>query len=1020
MAFYGYKNKYYLNMSHSINKENPRAGQHFHTLEITLYIQEKNTAEPSENQNESDHFFLYDEMEKGIFRFFEDYEGAFFNELPEFSNVSATIEHIGDMFYTALRRKLIKEGFILKKLEISETPSRVYAVSKFLKRGHTDSDADYTDKRLKHFILASMPYVKQRQDEAGITEEVWQKTEKKTDQNNEEQLIETKEDGSEEKDAETTSINPKKGFIHTLLTTILAVVLFLGAAGAFGYYLYVRGDFPFGQDAYLVMGKAEYLFEQLCMGRVAPMYMESWYNGYQFFVTTPPVSYYLFVGFRFLTGDIITAYYALIAFSMFVGAIGWLILGKHWKNLFSGILAGMFWLFLPSVLNNFVFYGNPMLLLLTALIPYVMLAMNKCCERGKKRDYFFIGILFLPAILTDTFHAFILYIAICIYGLFYGKETGKIIHAIRAALAGGFGILLTGPWLFIAIRNGIFNSTRLLESGFSISVILALVLVCGVLLGGKKSRTAFWLGLLFWGLSACGKISVAQNVPGGLYLLNSFYAVISSCFLLLAMIQWKNSKKIICILFFAAMLFGGVWQSRDWFLQKSKVSYQDYVAQMEENGLKEAVDFTDDKMLFLELDSDNAFLSYYVSSVGKGISSSYQLKSQDAVIEKNILQMENALYIGYYPYVFDRALEGGNDTVVIGTKELSLEKDGKREKLVDNARILGYNLIKESDEYLVFHRSLYDEQIQVEDRELNSEVKEYADIGIVTNYKGLAIGNSASEISMLFPTFLVGNSANIEDYPLEELKRYKKLLLAGFTYYDRESAEKLIREVADSGVLVYIDMSQAPVDPLNNRSVFFDVSGQVISFRERFQSLVYKGKLKNADSFLVGSEKWDTVYLDNLDVIEGYSWNGGKRLAFCGKKGKINFLSMNLIYHGVETRDEEVLSIIYDFIGEVEGVLPEREIVPINILFDGRNIHVESPRDNVNTTWAFQSSFSNNRKIRNENNYLIVDSGKSTVSFAYGQTWYSAILTLVILSVSFALWQFLRALEREILEKKTT
>ena len=39
MAFCGYKYKYRFNMSHSIQTEDLRGGEHFHTLEITLYIQ---------------------------------------------------------------------------------------------------------------------------------------------------------------------------------------------------------------------------------------------------------------------------------------------------------------------------------------------------------------------------------------------------------------------------------------------------------------------------------------------------------------------------------------------------------------------------------------------------------------------------------------------------------------------------------------------------------------------------------------------------------------------------------------------------------------------------------------------------------------------------------------------------------------------------------------------------------------------------------------------------------------------
>lgn len=1012
MSFCGYKYKYYLNMSHSINKENPRAGLHYHTLEITLYIQEQGSI--------GENFLLYEDLEREVERYFAEYEGVFFNELPAFAHISATIEHIGDMFFTALKRKLKAEGYSLMKLEISETPSRVYAVSDFLKKGYVDDEADSTDKRLKRFIRASLPYVKRKQEAANIKEEVQQA--KGIPQATQEEQIKTAGTTEESEAEEKVVPEEKKKTIFLVGEIVLSVFLFLGAAAGFCFYLMQRGDFPFGQDAYMVLGKTEYLYNQLCMGRLAPMYMENWYNGYQFFVTSPPAAYYLMALFRHITGDITYAYYCFIGMTLFMGAIGWMLLGKRWRNLLNGVLTGLIWIFMPSILETYVFYGSPLFVLFMAIVPYTLLALERGCEYGRSRDYILIGFLFLLLVFTDTFYAFLLLIALGVYGLFYGHRIHKMLNAIKAILAGGIGILAAGPWLFVAVHNGALSAAKLLSESFTISLFMLIIAIAGLLLGNKRSRIAFWCGLFFWGLSACGKLPFAENIPLGLYVVNSFYGITATCFFLLAMIQWKKSKLIVRIGFFVLLFAGGIWQSKDWVLNKSDTSYESCYQEIQKNGLQKAVDMTDNRMLYLELATKNSFLPFYVSSQGKGISSTYQLEKQNAKIEENLLQMENALYNGYYAYVFDRAFEGGNDTIVIGKNELYLEKNNKMQKLLDNAEKMEYNLEIENEDFLIFHRydmtisdaAEGDTEAARKDETASGSKQAY---GVVTDYKGIAIGKSSVEIAMLFPAFEEGVSDNIEDYTVEELSQYEKVLLTGFTYNLRERAEAMLEELADSGVQVYIDMSQAPIDRISSRRELLDVSGQVITFEEKFHSLIYKGKIKNASNFLSENSTWDTVYLDNLDEVEGYSWIGGKRLAFCGTKGKIHFLSMNLIYHGVETGDEEILSIIYDFIGEEKDILPERTLVPIEIEYDGSNVIVESTQSDVNTTWAYQATFASQQEMRNENNYLVVDEGRTIVQFAYGQTWYGAVLTSIILVVLLTAWHFLHVLELEIIHK---
>jgi 6-pyruvoyl-tetrahydropterin synthase len=56
------------------------------------------------------------------------YEKQFLNELPEFHQ-NADIETIGEVFFAGLTKLLREQGMTLQRLEIGETPLRVYAIS---------------------------------------------------------------------------------------------------------------------------------------------------------------------------------------------------------------------------------------------------------------------------------------------------------------------------------------------------------------------------------------------------------------------------------------------------------------------------------------------------------------------------------------------------------------------------------------------------------------------------------------------------------------------------------------------------------------------------------------------------------------------------------------------------------------------------------------------------------------------------------------------------------------------------
>lgn len=112
-----YKYTFKLHISHnpiSLSKQSA----HFHTIKMILYL-----------QNPSDKFGKYDVIEKIIQNYLGTYEGVYLNETASFQNLDPTIENIGKVFYSHLKSIVYGNDFELLKLEISETPTRIFSIS---------------------------------------------------------------------------------------------------------------------------------------------------------------------------------------------------------------------------------------------------------------------------------------------------------------------------------------------------------------------------------------------------------------------------------------------------------------------------------------------------------------------------------------------------------------------------------------------------------------------------------------------------------------------------------------------------------------------------------------------------------------------------------------------------------------------------------------------------------------------------------------------------------------------------
>ena len=329
--------------------------------------------------------------------------------------------------------------------------------------------------------------------------------------------------------------------------------------------------------------------------------------------------------------------------------------------------------------------------------------------------------------------------------------------------------------------------------------------------------------------------------------------------------------------------------------------------------------------------------------------------------------LEDAVSGGAYLYLFDRCLEMGDDTVLIPRK--LMEKEGEDFEYLDYcAAKRGYALVEENPEYLLYH---YDTGM--------------ADYGTVSTYRGIGIGTNSSEIQLHYPVMEEGNSDCLTDYTFDDLKDYEMIYLDHFTYDDKETAEQLVKDLADAGVRIVMNADGIPINGMTKVQEFLGVNCSRVLFENGYPFLFVGDSRYDLDFFADGHEDWETVFVNNLDQVEGYFFDNGLQESFLGKvyNDNITIIGLNMIYHYMLTGDPNAQEILDRIIRLDTEELPERELVPITVTYGPRTITIETDRDGVNTNLAFHDMFESAQPIKNVNHMLEVGKGKTVITMHY-------------------------------------
>lgn len=987
MKFQGYKYKFKINISHSVLINNRRGNVHSHTFEISLFIKIINND-----------FALYDDVEKIVQEFLNIYNKKELNLINPFDKIEPTIENIGDFLYTRLKRILRNNNMTLVKLEINETPARVYVVNydenDIKKPGHQEEFKNYK-KRMTKIIINNIlnTTAKQLTDNLEnssdtIAQGTWIQEDEK-----EEKVTKKKTIKIEESKKAPNAIGHNDRMIksdYIFLNIVGAILVLLIGTMVLLFCITKTGGYPWGADTYGHIFKGDLLYKSIKEGNIYPLFTQFWYNGVQPFRYWGPLSYYILAACEFISGgNPINGYVIFVGYSFFIGGLGWLLWGIRQRRILLSLVFGILWFFLPENIRVLFVAGNIPRVVIAVLIPYLFYFLWKFVKDDDRSSIIPMAMFVCAIIMCHLMIGAMIGIASFIFLFLYSIMNKKIERSIYVIITMLLSFMICGMWIYPALKGGLVSMDsgatssqmiELLATPFTISLNPFLRLfsivdreyfyyglsifgisILGLFASNKKSMPGFITSIIIFLGTTTTFVPMLEKMPFSQLLWMVRFTPIAYALFIMSLLNWMKCRRCFMIIMVALI-------AADSSLSFNLSLYPQIKSNEVDNILSSAKNITKQRIALLDNSTFGAYPSFYICSEDKKISYSYGWAWQGAATAQNIVLLNTALEKGFYNYMFDRSLEMGCDTAVVA--KTPMKKDKRDFNIINSAAKLSqYTLYKETSEGYVFHR------------------KTPENFGVVTRYSGLCIGRSAADITLQYPSFEIGSSWNIEDYKINELSKYKVIYLSDFRYNNRAKAENMISKLSSMGIKVVIDMNRIPEDEITNRMVFLGVTAQPIIFNTRMPNMFFEGKKYESVNFKEEYKKWNTVYLDNVPQVTGFSWVNGRKTPFLGNgKGKnknIIFLGFNLMFHSMENDDKNVIGIIDTVMETKSSILPKRTLIPINLQYGQNSITINSPKNNVNTTVAFLDAYKSNSPIYAKQNLLNVNKGETKIKVTY-------------------------------------
>ncbi len=775
-----------------------------------------------------------------------------------------------------------------------------------------------------------------------------------------------------------------------------------------------------GSDSMYHVYRGSWILSEVSSGNTWPLFNQLWYNGVELLRYWPPVAAYFMAFCQWLaslipqladTNNVFGGYLIYCGFIYLIGALSWNIVGFRKKRPLFGAIAGVIWFFMPTCIDVLIREGNLPRTLIMAVFPLAFLFVNEYLKKGQKKDFIGTAILFFFMSCCHVGYTGMVAIACLIYLIAYRlccfsgssrleKARHKDIDLI-AAILGGF--LMSGIFLYPALNGGLvsnsgntdqtaqkffqslfitLNPADKVQNGYKycyFGIASFLIAIFGLIGAKRRARPGFITALIIVLLTSNTASPIIRSLPGGQFMWMLRFLQIATAMILFSMFEWDSLKKPILVIA-TILLIADCLPVIPMYAKTEGINRaEDYYLMLEETTpIDEAKKATNSRIAVMDSGRIINNGVFYLTDFNGGVRQIFGAGWEAASTSKQVSSLNEAFDYGNYYFLFDRLVEMGCDTVLIkkDAPQIYPYNEGEADKAAIAA---GYEKTYDEGVFAVF--------------ELKGVTGEY---GTVSKYKGLAIGNGAYYITMMFPAIEEAPDVYIDEYTVEELSSYPIIYLDGFKYHNVEKAEDIIRQVSQKGTKVYILADGIPVNSKSHTNRFLGVEALSIEFDNGYPTL-YTKKIGTYEAPLFPDEyrQWKTVYMNGLTEIEGWSEVLGETLPFYGKGENENliFVGYNLTYYFAITKDNNIGALLAGIVDTSTTELPDRKIVPLEINYAKDRITVDSPEDNVNTSLAVHDIFKGNFTERNR--LVFVNQGKTEIKMHYPYLAQGIVMSLI-------------------------
>ena len=764
-------------------------------------------------------------------------------------------------------------------------------------------------------------------------------------------------------------------------------------------YISNNGIYPSGADTMYEMHRGSFVYNNWMNGVAFPVYDPMWYNGIELLRVEPPlVPYLIALCLLFMRGNVYVSYLLFVIILLIIGCTCWYVVGMRENRPVLGWMMGLLWFFMPTNLYTLFGEGNLGRALVNALLPLFIFYVSNYLMYGSWRIIPKLIAVYSVIALSSLNYAGMLFIAALFYMLVYliANRNGMRFRRLLGALFLPYAVI--GLWLFNAVKTGAidFGNAESIKSYFQ-SIFLSLnpfyrtavsadvyyfglstFLICifGVICSKRKQIPGFLTAILILLFSTTLFYPLLSLMPAPRFFLMLKYLPIAVCLSLLSLLQWRTLKKkllLCCLIFLCLDALPSLWFIKGY--GDGRDPRDRYVEIMEETFIGRAKELTTQRLAFLDGGDLGSTGAYLISDFGDKIMSTYGYGWEGAATKRNISQLELALQDGHYPYLFDRMLKLGNDSVIIKKDKLLSEEEGSNYgRLKGSAELSGYYLVGENEKYIFFHQDIP------------------GNWGTVEKYKAIGIGDAAATLSLAYPTIEETEEYNLNHYTFDELAQYDVIYLSEFTYDSLSDAEELIKRLADNGNQIVILADGIPENRENRMRVFLGVTCNLIKFKNSYPELetVDYGVL-DCDLFPMRYADWSCYYVNGLDKVLGRLTDAGAEIDFYGTvyNDNIHVIGLNIPLFYYLTEDPSIGKIMYDVMIMDPGTMPERRIAPMELDYypTGMSISCETT---TNTGLGIQDSFSSVRPMISKNYLMAVEGGTTVISFIYPNFWWES------------------------------